>query len=317
MKILFYGTPDFAVASLKALIDAKKNVIGVVTAPDKPAGRGYQLKQSAVKEYALENNIPVFQPTNLKSEEFQKTLSQLQPDLQIVVAFRMLPESVWSFPKLGTFNLHGSLLPSYRGAAPINWAIINGEQKTGVTTFFLVHEIDTGSIILQQDLTIGKNETAGEIHDKLMVIGANLVVSTVNQIEKGKVSVISQEELINKGNKLCHAPKLNKELCKLNPNDDIEILHNKIRGLSPFPGSFFKVNCQEKEKIFKIYRSSIINSSATNKPIFLLNDDQLFFQNSSGTLHFSEVQIEGKKRMKDSEFLKGINLEELKPLAYE
>ncbi len=317
MKILFYGTPDFAVASLKALIDAKKNVIGVVTAPDKPAGRGYQLKQSAVKEYALENNIPVFQPTNLKSEEFQKTLSQLQPDLQIVVAFRMLPESVWSFPKLGTFNLHGSLLPSYRGAAPINWAIINGEDKTGVTTFFLVHEIDTGSIILQEELPIGKNETAGEIHDKLMEVGANLVVKTVAQIENGDVSVISQEELINKGNKLCHAPKLNKQLCKLKPEEQVQNLHNKIRGLSPFPGSFFKVLYQGKSKIFKIYRSNIINNAGNSAPDFYSKDDQLFFQNSSGTLHLREVQIEGKKRMKDSEFLKGINLDELKPLAYE
>ena len=310
MKILFYGTPDFAVASLKALFDSDKKVIGVVTAPDKPAGRGYKLQKSAVKLFAEENNLPIYQPSNLKGVEFENELNQLQPDLQIVVAFRMMPEKVWSFPKLGTFNLHASLLPNYRGAAPINWAIINGETKTGITTFFLSHQIDTGNIIAQSEVEIFPNQTAGELHNRLMNLGSNLVVRTVNQIEANSISEITQEEAIAKGSKISHAPKLNKELCKLSVDATIQDIHNKIRGLSPYPGSFFIIKNDDQQKILKVFRTEIIDrkENAAN-PKFEILEGELVLHLKSGTLKIIELQLEGKKRMKAVDFIKGFEIE--------
>jgi methionyl-tRNA formyltransferase len=311
MKILFYGTPDFAVASLKALVDAGKNVIGVVTAPDRPAGRGYQLKQSAVKEFALANSIPVFQPTNLKSEDFNARLEQLNPDLQIVVAFRMLPEVVWSFPVNGTFNLHGSLLPKYRGAAPINWAIINGDKETGVTSFFLQHKIDTGNIILQKSIVIEENETAGLLHDRLMTLGAEVVINTVKTIESKNIITLTQEELVSKGIDPTPAPKLTKQTCVLDVNESVTNLHNKLRGLSPFPGAFIWIERNGKKSVFKWYQSKIestIESDSTAK--FIIEDNQLKFQNNSGVLNLLEVQLEGKKRMNASVFIQGFKIDE-------
>ena len=232
MKIVFLGTPDFAVASLKALVENKYEVVGVVTMPDKKSGRGMKLQQSAVKKYAVEQDIPVLQPTNLKDPEFQSELKSLQADLQIIVAFRMLPDAVWQMPKYGTFNLHGSLLPEYRGAAPIHWAIINGETKTGVTTFFIDDKIDTGEIILQEEIDILITETVGTLHDKLMNLGAILVSKTVDLISTKKVSTIKQPDLENKS-----ASKLNPENCRIDWNDSIENIYNKIRGLNPFPAA--------------------------------------------------------------------------------
>jgi len=313
MRILFYGTPDFAVATLNALVKEGKNVIGIVTAPDKPAGRGYKIQKSAVKIFAEENNLPVYQPTNLKSSEFSKLLNEIKPDLQIVVAFRMMPEVVWSFPKQGTFNLHASLLPNYRGAAPINWAIINGETKTGVTTFFLSHEIDTGNVIAQKEIEIKQNHTVGELHDILMIIGSQLVVETVNQIEKNQIFITSQNELIAKGGKLSHAPKLNKSLCKLDLLDDIKNIHNKIRGLSPYPGSFIMIKMGGIEKMLKLFKTEILNQNTNSEIKFQINEGDLFLQLKTGTLKVIELQLEGKKRMKAQDFIKGFNLEQWNP----
>ncbi len=214
LRIVFMGTPDFAVASLKALFDGGYNIVGVITAPDKPAGRGNKLTESAVKKYAVDNNIKVLQPEKLKNPEFLEELQNLKADLQIVVAFRMLPEIVWNMPKFGTFNLHGSLLPQYRGAAPLNWAVMNGETKTGVTTFLLNHEIDTGKIIFKKETAIGENETVGEVHDRLMENGAKLVVETVDAIAEGNIQPVPQTGLIEES-QIKHAPKIFKEDCKI------------------------------------------------------------------------------------------------------
>ncbi|MDO9039139.1 MAG: methionyl-tRNA formyltransferase, partial [Lutibacter sp.] len=233
LRIVFMGTPDFAVATLDALVKAKFNVVGVITTPDKPAGRGQKIQQSPVKKYALAQNLTVLQPSNLKSEEFLNQLKSLHANLQIVVAFRMLPKAVWQLPEYGTFNLHASLLPNYRGAAPINWAIINGETKTGVSTFFIDEKIDTGNIILQEEVAIGDNETLGELHDKLMDIGSRLVVKTVQLIEKGTVATIKQPEIEEKP-----APKIFTETCKIDWDDSLSNIYNLIRGLNPFPAAW-------------------------------------------------------------------------------
>jgi len=246
-RIVFMGTPAFAVASLKALIDAKCDVVGVVTAPDKPAGRGMQLQPSAVKVYAQSQQIPVLQPEKLKSPEFYEQLKALAPDLQVVVAFRMLPESIWSFPAMGTLNVHGSLLPQYRGAAPINWAIINGEKETGVTTFLLQHAIDTGDMLLQEKIAITPNMTAGELHDIMMEVGAKTLVKTIDQLIANTLIPTPQPVLDN----LKHAPKIFTETCKLDFSKTVEEVHNLIRVLSPFPGAFTQLN----GKMCKIYRS--------------------------------------------------------------
>jgi len=235
IRIVFMGTPDFAVESLKALVENGYQVVGVITAPDKPAGRGRQLCEPAVKKYAIENKLNVLQPEKLKNPEFIAELESLKADLQIVVAFRMLPEIVWNMPPMGTFNLHASLLPQYRGAAPLNWAIINGETETGVSTFLLSHEIDTGQIIFQEKVDIGENDSVGDLHDRMMAIGSALVLKTVDAIAEGKIEPIDQTKLIDNPERIKHAPKIFKNDCRIDWTRDTESVRNMIRGLSPYP----------------------------------------------------------------------------------
>ena len=299
MRIVFYGTPQFAVASLRKILEHKYNVVAVVTSPDKPAGRGMKMTQSAVKQFAIENNIKVFQPANLKSPEFFAELQNLKPDLQIVIAFRMMPEKIWNFPPLGTFNLHASLLPDYRGAATINRAIINGEKETGVTTFFLKHEIDTGNIILQQKVEINDNDDAGTLHDKLMDTGAELVIKTLELIEKGDIITLPQ---IMK-NDLKHAPKIYTEDCKINWNKHLYEINNLIRGLSPYPGAFTIFN----NKILKIYAGSCIEgNSALYSEYEITKDKKLMFKAANGWYLPEIVQPEGKRKMNIEEFVNGL-----------
>lgn len=305
LRIVFMGTPEFAVASLDALIKGGCNIVAVITAPDKPAGRGMQLQQSAVKKYAVEHNLKVLQPEKLKKPEFLTELKSLNADLQIVVAFRMMPEAVWNLPPMGTINLHGSLLPQYRGAAPINWVIINGEKETGVTTFKLKHEIDTGNILLQESFPIGENETAGEIHDKMKEIGAQLLVKTVKGLADGTLEEKSQgyPSTETKEQNLKHAPKLHTDNCRVNWSDTVENIHNLIRGLSPYPGAFTIIN----EKMFKIFRSKkeIAFPKVTEGDYETDGKTYLKFACADGYLHLLEVQLEGKKRMLIDEFLRG------------
>ncbi|MEO0066635.1 MAG: hypothetical protein RI983_1961 [Bacteroidota bacterium] len=304
MRIVFMGTPDFAVASLDALISNGFNVIAVVTAPDKPAGRGLKMSQSAVKQFALQHNIPVLQPEKLKDPAFIDTLKKLAPDLQIVVAFRMLPEIVWNMPPLGTINVHGSMLPQYRGAAPINWAVINGEKTTGVTTFKLKHEIDTGDILLQESMEIGEDETATEVHDRMKVTGANLLVKTLKQLEAG--NILEQPQQITADNK--HAPKIFTAECIIHWNNTVETLHNLVRGLSQFPGAITYLD----GKILKVYRSKKELVAHNFEPGKILTDNKTFlkFSCSNGYLHLLEIQMEGKKRMPVTDFLRGYTIQE-------
>lgn len=308
LRIVFMGTPDFAVASLKALVDGGYNIVGVITAPDKPAGRGNQLTQSSVKKYALENNLQILQPEKLKNPDFLAELKNLKADLQVVVAFRMLPEAVWNMPPLGTFNLHGSLLPQYRGAAPLNWAVINGETKTGVTTFLLDHEIDTGKILFKSETPIGENETVGEVHDRLMKIGANLVVETVDAIAEGNIQPIPQTELIE-ATTIKHAPKIYKEDCKIDWNKDVETIRNLIRGLSPYPAAWTNlVNVKTGIEIMtKLFFAQKENSEKTDFPGTIKSDGKtcLNVACQNGWLQITDLQIAGKKRMKTEEFLRG------------
>jgi methionyl-tRNA formyltransferase len=259
LRIVFMGTPEFAVASLDALVQAGCNIVAVITAPDKPAGRGMKLQESAVKKYAVEKGLPLLQPEKLKNPQFLETLRNLRADLQVVVAFRMLPEVVWNMPPMGTINVHGSLLPKYRGAAPINWAIINGEKETGVTTFKLQHEIDTGNILLQQRLPIGEEETAGELHDRMKVAGAELLVKTVQGLADGTLKEIPQSDV----NDVPHAPKIFTETCQINWNKTVEEIHNLIRGLSPYPGAFTTLH----GKTLKIYRVCLLQRPVVLKLI--------------------------------------------------
>ena len=308
LRIVFMGTPDFAVASLKMLFENNYNVVGVITAPDKPAGRGKKLSQPAVKEYASQNGLPILQPEKFKNEDFLSALNSLNADLQVVVAFRMLPEIVWNMPKFGTFNLHASLLPQYRGAAPLNWAIINGETKTGVTTFLLDHKIDTGKILFKREIEIGDNETVGQIHDKLMEVGAKLVCETVDALANGKVNPISQEHLLQE-KEIKHAPKIFKEDCKINWNNEAENVRNLIRGLSPYPSAWTMLknlenNSEIQTKIFfakhcKYDAAEIPGTISTDKKTFL------FVRCKSGWLQITDIQLAGKKRMKTEDFLKG------------
>jgi methionyl-tRNA formyltransferase len=301
------GTPEFAVASLDALVQAGCNIIAVITAPDKPAGRGMKLTESAVKKYAVEKQLPVLQPAKLKDPEFLETLKGLQADLQIVVAFRMLPEVVWNMPPMGTINLHGSLLPQYRGAAPINWAVINGEKETGVTTFKLQHEIDTGDILLQEKFPIGDDDTAGEVHDRMKEIGAQLLVKTVEGLAKGTLKEIPQQLIDNKqlatGNEFKHAPKIFTETCKIDWNQSITAIYNQIRGLSPYPAAFTYLN----EKVLKIYKAKKeMHASPKSAGSFDTdNKTWLKFAGADGYIHIIELQLEGKKRMTIEEFLRG------------
>ena len=337
------GTPEFAVASLDALVKTGCTIVGIITAPDKPAGRGMQLQQSAVKKYVAENALKVLQPDKLKNPEFLQELKSLNADLQIVVAFRMLPEAVWNMPPMGTVNLHGSLLPQYRGAAPINWAVINGEKETGVTTFKLKHEIDTGDILLQESFPIGENETAGEVHERMKEIGAQLLVKTVKGLADDSLKEISQESTINlekskvKNEKLTpehspatgsrlpapdsplptpdspllrHAPKIFTETCLIDFHKSTAEVHNLIRGLSPFPGAFTYLN----NKMLKIYRSekeASPNPSEGGALGTFITDNKTFlkFVCSDGYIHVKELQLEGKKKMNMEDFLRGYRFE--------
>jgi len=305
MRIIFMGTPQFAVASLDALIKAGCDVAAVVTAPDKPAGRGQKINESAVKQYAVMNGLKVLQPVKLKDPEFLEELKSLQADLQVVVAFRMLPEEVWSMPLRGTINLHASLLPQYRGAAPINWAIINGEAESGVTTFFLKHEIDTGNILFTEKVTLTGHETAGELHDRLMNKGAGLLVKTVKGVESGRYSEHAQEQLAD-GIELKRAPKIFKEDCLIDWNQPAETLYNKIRGLSPLPTAYAVVN----GKNLKIFQSEYQIIEPGIQPGGFLTDNKTYlkFATQNGFISLKDVQMEGKKRMGIEQFLRGNKL---------
>lgn len=301
LRIVFFGTPDFAVASLKALKDAGADIVAVVTAPDKPAGRGRQLQESAVKQYAAANNLSVLQPEKMKSPEFLEQLRALAADLQVVVAFRMMPEVVWNMPPMGTINVHGSLLPQYRGAAPINWAIINGETVTGVTTFSLKHEIDTGDILLQQEVPILPGDNAGTMHDKLMEAGAALLVKTAKGLADGSLKEIPQAEIAT--GELKHAPKIFKETTYVNWAKHGRELHNFIRGLSPYPAAHAMLG----DKAIKIYTSEFKTEAHTATPGTHDTDHATYlrFATVDGWLYVTELQMEGKKRMGVVEFLRG------------
>jgi len=307
------GTPEFAVASLHILVENNYSIVGVVTAPDKPAGRGKMLRQSAVKEYALKHDLTILQPTNLKDPDFISQLKAFKADLQIVVAFRMLPEIVWNMPQLGTFNLHASLLPQYRGAAPINWAIINGETRTGVTTFFLDKEIDTGHIIFSESINISTTETAGDLHDRLMRIGSQLVLKTTNAISKGGIKPIPQEKVLTIETDLKHAPKLNKENCRIKWDDKGENIYNLIRGLSPYPAAYtFLLKQDKKELNLKIFNSRFEFSQNTIETGRIECDYKTYLKIkcSNGWLFLEEIQLEGKKRMKIIDFLRGFKIDD-------
>lgn len=310
LRIVFMGTPDFAVPSLDILVQNNYDVVGVITAPDKPAGRGQQLQQSAVKKYAVEKGLHILQPEKLKNPEFIAELKALEANLFIVVAFRMMPEMVWQMPEYGTFNLHASLLPQYRGAAPINWAVINGEKETGVTTFFLQHEIDTGNIILQETIKIEEEDNAGTVHDKLMNVGSQLVLKTVRAIEENKVQE-SPQSAINSP-QLKHAPKIFKETCLIDWQRPAAEIHNLIRGLSPYPAAFTYLD----GKVLKIYSAQIaqsnstadnitVNSQPSNITVSTDNKTYLSIKCADAWLDIQELQLEGKKRMKTDEFLRG------------
>lgn len=312
LRIVFMGTPEFAVESLRNLVNGAYNIVGVVTMPDKPAGRGHKIQHSAVKQYALENNLSLLQPTNLKDDSFLKELADLKADLQIVVAFRMLPEVVWDMPRFGTFNIHASLLPQYRGAAPINWAIINGETETGVSSFFLVHEIDTGQIILQEKLPILADDNAGSLHDKLMELGGKLTTKTVDLILQEKVTTTAQEQLFDDENKLKSAPKLFKENCEIDINKSVEEVHNFVRGLSPYPVAWTNIFIQElnKEMFVKVYESEMEFTQHNHKAgeIIMLEKKELKIALKDGFLKLINIQTPGKKRMPIGDFLNGLKL---------
>ncbi len=308
LRIVFMGTPDFAVASLKALVDGGYNVVGVITAPDKPAGRGKRLNESAVKKYAVENGLNVLQPEKLKNPEFLNELKNLEADLQVVVAFRMLPEVVWNMPPLGTFNLHGSLLPQYRGAAPLNWAVINGEKKTGVTTFLLDHKIDTGKIIFKREIEIAENDTVGDIHDRLMEIGAKLVTETVDALATGNYKAVAQTDILAES-EIKHAPKIFKDDCKVNWANNVEPIRNLIRGLSPYPTAWTKlVRIDSEEEIqVKLFFAKKVDVEETAVPGTIITDGKkvLNVACGNGWLQITDMQLAGKKRMKTEDFLRG------------
>jgi methionyl-tRNA formyltransferase len=296
MKVVFMGTPEFAATILEKLIKNNIEIVGVVTVADKPTGRGLQLSESAVKKLAIQHNLTLLQPLKLKDPDFIFSLENLKADLFVVVAFRMLPEIVWQMPSKGCFNLHGSLLPQYRGAAPINWAIINGEKKTGVTTFFIEKEIDTGKIIDQEEIEIGENENVGSVYERLMHLGASLTLKTVKQLEVGNVIAKAQDEFISET--LKHAPKLFKETGWLDLNSTLKDFHNRTRGLSPYPCAWIKLKHKVNglEKTLKIFETSIQLNETKNNWVLNLID---------GKIELVEIQLEGKKRMKTEDFLRG------------
>jgi methionyl-tRNA formyltransferase len=301
LRIIFMGTPEFAVPSLEILIEHKFNVVAVITAPDKPQGRGQKLMPSPVKECALKHNVPVLQPTNLKSPEFIEELKSYRANLQVVVAFRMLPEVVWAMPAFGTFNLHASLLPQYRGAAPINWAIINGETETGVTTFFLKHEIDTGSIIFQETEPVFESDDVGSLYERLMARGGRLVLKTVQAIAQGNYPSVAQSETVE----IKHAPKIFKETCEIDWNQSAKRIIDFVRGLSPYPGAWTNINSKQY-KVFKCSaRSAIASSQVAVGGYETDNKSYLYIKTADGWISIDEFQPEGKKRMKVDEYFRG------------
>jgi len=307
LKIIFMGTPEFAVPSLQTLVENGFNVVAVITAPDKPRGRGRKVIPSPVKEYALSQNIPVLQPTNLKNPDFNQTLKGYQAQLQVVVAFRMLPEMVWDMPGIGTFNLHASYLPQYRGAAPINWAIMNGESETGITTFMIRHEIDTGSILFQEKEPIRPDDTAGTLYERLMKKGSKLVLKTVQHIAKREYELKPQEEHTN----LKTAPKINRDTCKVNWNQPAESVRNFVRGLCPYPAAWTSLDTRAGEKMCKIYAVSNTGEKNPNlAPGHYITDNHnyIHIQTQDYLLSIDELQIEGRKRMSIGEFLRGNTL---------
>jgi len=304
LRIIFMGTPEFAVPSLEILVENGYNVVAVITAPDKKAGRGHKLQTSAVKDCALKYNLPILQPTNLKSPEFKKELKSYEANLQVVVAFRMLPEVVWSMPEYGTFNLHASLLPQYRGAAPINWAIINGEKETGVTSFFLKHEIDTGDVILQEKEAIHPEDNVGTLYNRLMTKGGGLVLKTVQQIETDTYK-LSPQVLIGEEKK---APKIFKETCEIDFSQPSQKVRDFVRGLSPYPAAWTMLNGKQ----CKIYETQLVEDptelEAIEIPYFSDNKNFLYFKTNDGWVSILDLKLEGKKRMKVSDFLRGYQL---------
>ncbi|WP_406684297.1 methionyl-tRNA formyltransferase [Seonamhaeicola sp. MEBiC1930] len=302
LRIVFMGTPDFAVATLKTLVDKHYEIVGVITAPDKPAGRGRRLNESAVKKYAKENDLNILQPTNLKSESFIEELKALKANLQIVVAFRMLPKVVWQMPEYGTFNLHASLLPNYRGAAPINWAIINGETKTGVSTFFIDEKIDTGEMIFQEEIDIDPQENAGSLHDKLMIIGSELVLKTVASIKKDKIKTKPQVDTAN----IKTAYKLNRDNCKINWNDSIDNIYNLIRGLSPYPSAWCTLINGEDKLDIKIYAAEKEIENHTMEIGSIISTKKVIkVATSKGYIIINEMKLPGKRTMDVQSLLNG------------
>lgn len=301
LRIVFMGTPEFAVASLDALHNSEHEVVAVVTVADKPAGRGKQISMSAVKHYALEKNLPILQPEKLRNEDFLQELRSYNADLFVIVAFRMLPEVVWSMPPLGSINLHGSLLPAYRGAAPINWAIINGEKQTGVTIFFLQHEIDTGRVIRRETIVIGENETAGGLHDRMMQIGAKALVTAVDEVAEGSNAATSQEELVATGESIKHAPKIFKDDCKIDFTKTIDEVHNFVRGLAPYPAAWTMLG----DKTLKIFMGEKEQLPTIKDPFITDGKTFLKMKCANGYYSLKELQLEGKKRMGIEEFLRG------------
>ena len=314
LRIVFFGTPEFAVESLRRLVEGGYNVVGVVTMPDKPAGRGHHLYESDVKRYAVSRGLRVLQPVKLKDETFIAELRSLRADLQIVIAFRMLPEVVWSMPAMGTFNLHASLLPKYRGAAPINRAVMNGDSETGITTFFLKQEIDTGDIIQQRKVAIGRHDNVGDVHDRLMVMGAEMVIETVDAIIAGKVKTIPQAELLTAGEEPTPAPKIFKEDCRINWNESAEVVYNHIRGLSPYPAAWTQIvgpdGSRYDVKIFEtsepIHRVEAVPGRITTTTTRLMIDC------ADGALKVLSLQLAGKKRMATDAFLRGFRVADFK-----
>lgn len=310
LRIVFMGTPDFAVAPLDALLKAGFNVVGVVTNPDKPAGRGRKIQESAVKIYAKEKGLTILQPEKFRNEEFLKDLSDLKADLQVVVAFKMLPEIVWNMPKLGTINIHASLLPHYRGAAPLNWVIMNGEKETGATTFLLKHEIDTGNIIMQEKLSIGDDENIGSLHDRLMILGSELIVKTVKAVEADNYTLTEQEELLA-GETAKHAPKIFKDDCKIDWSKDINDVYNLIRGLSPYPAAwtlFESANNKDLNmKLFSVRKEMCDHDSPIGS---LYSDNKTYIKVAAngGYVFLDSIQMAGKKRMLVQDFLRGFDI---------
>lgn len=312
LRIVYMGTPDFAVEALRCLVEGGYNVVGVITMPDKPAGRGHKIQFSPVKQYALEHNLPLLQPEKLKDEVFVQALRDWKADLQIVVAFRMLPEVVWNMPRLGTFNLHASLLPQYRGAAPINWAVINGDAETGITTFFLKHEIDTGEVIQQVRVPIADTDNVEIVHDKLMVLGGHLVKETVDAILAGTVKPIPQEEMAAVG-ELRSAPKIFRETCRIDWNWPVKRIYDFIRGLSPYPVAWSElVSPTGEEVVVKIFESEKITESHQLVPGTIVTDGKNYLRVAvaDGFLGILSIQLPGKKRLKTEELLRGFRLTE-------